>query len=258
MKKHIRKYKWHIVFALLIFQFFFPEYLKRQIYPYFYGKSFDKQLVVSSQDYFEDVNIFPFSFTRGKYTYQLEPKTIYAVTGRVGIVDHYDTLWNKFYRGQFQGKYISLVPQDVFLVIGNMARDDIFEKFNFEHEERLGRVVCKGVKYRTSFLPSATNREKAEKNWQKYNECNQYIRQEEQNNYHPIPATNNINKALSMLLKGDLVYLEGYLVDVPEMGLKTGTRKKQYHENIIVKGQAPGMCFILYTTKVILNGRVYE
>ena len=238
--------------------FFFPAYWKRMLYPYLYGKKYDGQLEISQRDFFEDVKGSPFYFNRGKYAYILEPKTNYAVTGRVGILDHYDTLWNRFFRGQFQGKYINLVPRDIFLVIGNMAREDVFDKFEFDHEERLGRVLCKGVKYRTSFMSAYKNEEEAEKSHAKYKECHQYIRQEEFNNYHPIPATERINKALSMLLPGDVVHLEGILVDVPQMRLNTGTRKEQYHENIITNGMAPGMCFILYTTKVILNGRVYE
>lgn len=256
--RYIKKYKWRIIFALLVFQFFFPQYSKRAIYPYIYGQKTDEVLKISQKDYFEDVNLPPFVLTKGKYTYKLNPKTIYAVTGRVGIVDHYDTLWRKFYRGQFQGDYINLVPQDIFLVIGGMAREDVFEKFKFEHEERLGRVLCKGVKYKKSFMSFTMSEEESQKNAEKLNECNQYIKQSEQNNYHPIPATNRINKALSMLLPNDIVYLEGYLVDVPSMRLQTGTRKEQYHENMKVGAHAPGMCFILYTTKVVLNGRVYE
>ncbi|HCU58414.1 MAG TPA: hypothetical protein DIC64_00340 [Alphaproteobacteria bacterium] len=258
LKDIFKKYGWQIVAALLVFQFFFPAYLKRAVYPYVYGKAYNGVLKVSEQDYFEDVQMAPFELKKGKYRYMLAPKTIYAVTGKVGIVDHYDTLFNKFYRGQFQGKYMALVPQDVFLVIGQMAREDVFQKFEFEHEERLGRVLCKGVKYRRSFMSSFMNEQEAKENTAKYNECMKYIKQEEQNNYHPIPANENINKALSMLIKGDVVYLEGYLVDELTMRLKTGTRKNQYHENIVVSGMNPGMCFILYTTKVILNGRVYE
>ncbi len=257
-RKFFRRYKWHIVFALIVFQFFFPQYLKRAVYPYLYGKKTNEVLEISAHDFFEDVSAPAFVFTRGKYAYILEPKTRYAVTGRVGILDHYDTLWNRFFRGQFQGKYINLVPRDIFLVIGQMAQKEVFKKFKFEHEERLGRVLCKGVKYRTSFMSAYKNQEEAEKSQANFRECHQYIKQEEQNNYHPIPATERINKALSMLLPGDLVHLEGILVDVPQMRLNTGTRKEQYHENMIVNGMAPGMCFILYTTKVMFNGRIYE
>ena len=258
LRKKIRRYKKQIILIFLVLLFLFPAYFKRAVYPYLYGKKYEGQLEISQRDFFEDVKGNPFYFSRGKYTYVLEPKTRYAATGRVGILDHYDTLWNRFFRGQFQGKYINLVPRDIFLVIGQMAQKEVFKKFKFEHEERLGRVLCKGVKYRTSFMSAYKNEEEAERSQANFRECHQYIKQEEQNNYHPIPATERINKALSMLLPGDLVHLEGILVDVPQMRLNTGTRKEQYHENMIVNGMAPGMCFILYTTKVIFNGRVYE
>lgn len=257
-RRFFRRYKKHIVFAFLLFCFFFPAYWKRAVYPYLFGKKTNEVLQISSHDYFEDVNAPMFVFTRGKYSYYLVPKTRYAVTGRVGILDHYDTLWNRFFRGQFQGDYINLVPRDIFLVIGQMAQKDIFKKFKFDHEERLGRVLCKGVKYRTSFMSAYRNQEEAEKSQANFKACHQYIKQEEQNNYHPIPATERINKALSMLLPGDVIYLEGVLVDVPQMRLSTGTRKEQHHENMITNGMKPGKCFILYTTKVIVNGRVYE
>ena len=249
---------WHIVFALLVVQYFFPQYLKRAILPYLISQKYDAPLEISDEDYFEDVPNTPFVFERGGKQYKLVPKTRYAVTGKVGIVERYDTLWGKFYRGHAQGLYINMVPEDVFLVIGNMAKDEIFKKFVFEHEERLGRVLCKGVKYRRSFMPSFMSPEEALKNKQTYLDCQRFMKEEERNNYHPIPANERIRQAISMLVKGDVVYLEGLLVDVPEMGMRTGVRKKQYHENIITSGMNPGMCFILYTTRVILNGRIYE
>lgn len=257
-EKFLNKYCWHILFFICFFSVVFVSHLKRGVYLYLYGKKYDGILQISQNDYFEDVDAASFTIKKGKDIYVLVPKTKYAVTGRVGIVDSYDTFFNRIYRGQFQGKYINLVPRDVFLLIGTMARDEIFKKFVFNHEERLGSVLCKGVKYKTSFMPSFSNRKQAEKNWQKYQQCHQYIKQEEQNNYHLIASTNAIDKAVSILRKGDVVYLEGFLVDVPTLKLKTGTRKKQFHKNIVVRGNAPGMCFILYVTKVVLNGRVFE
>ena len=256
--KKLKKYALHIVFVLLVLLYFFPQYAKRTLLSPFISQKYDAVLEISAQDYFGDVANTPFVFERNSKQYTLVPQTRYAVTGRVGIVERYDTLWGKFYRGHSQKDYINLVPQDVFLVIGDMAKDEIFKKFVFEHEERLGRVLCKGVKYRKSFMPSAMSRQEAKENWEKYQECNRFIKQNELNNYHPIPANERINQALLMLTKGDVVYLEGLLVDVPQMRLKTGRRKNQYHENMIAGGVNPGMCFILYTTRVILNGRIYE
>lgn len=262
-EKKRRRQKWTAVItkaALVLFCLYlvFPQYFRCVIYPPFISKPATQPLQISAADSFEDVAPSSFQFKRGKYTYLLTPRTKYAVTGRVGIVDDYDTLFNRFYRGQFQGEYITLVPRDVLLVIGQMAEPKVFAMFDFEHEERMGSVLCKGVKYKTSFMPSFMSDKKAKENWDKYNECNQFIKKEEYNNYHPIPANERINKALSMLKKGDVVHLEGVLVDVPTMRMKTGTRKEQTHGNMMVDGYAPGMCFILYTTKVILHNRVYE
>ena len=254
----VRKHKWQIVFVCLVVFYGLNIYIKRAVYPYFFAQKYDETLEISKQDYFETTDKKPFMFKRGKYAYTLVPKIKYAVVAKVGFVDRYDTFFTHLYRGHSQKHYINLVPQDLLLVIGDMARDDIFSKFKFEHEERLGRVLCKGVKYRTSFMSGYLSEEEYVKNKKKYEECQPYIKAQEYNNYHPIPANANISRALSILKAGDVVYLEGMLVDVPDMGLKTGVKKNQYHENIIVQGMAPGMCFILYTTKVILNGWLYQ
>lgn len=247
-----------ICFCGLIFLLFYPQYLKRLIYPYLLGKSFSESAQISFQDYYKDITAQPINFKRKNIEYTLIPKVFYKITGKVGVVDHYDTLFNIIYRWHSQKDYINLVPRDVFVVTGDMARPEIFEKFEFGHEERGGYVLCKGVKYKMSFMPVFMSEKKAIENMKKFNHCNQFIKDEEQNNYHPIPANEIINKALSMLLPGDIISLEGYLVDVPQMGLYTGTRKGQIHQNIRIGGRETKMCFILYTTKVVINGRIYE
>lgn len=151
--RYLKEHAFSAGLALLVLLCVFCKDLKRVIYPYIFGQKYGAALEISNEDYFEDVANTPFVFERGSKQYTLVPRTRYAVTGKVGIVEKYDTLWGRFYRGHAQGLYINLVPQDVFLVIGNMAKEDVFRKFVFEHEERLGRVLCKGVKYRRSFMP---------------------------------------------------------------------------------------------------------
>ncbi len=243
---------------LVVLQLIFPQYLKKAIYPFLFGHRSSTPMQISEQDNFKDVYSAPLEFKKGGYSYILLPKVQYSVTGRVGYVDHYDTLWNRLYRGFAQKKYINLVPRDIFLVIGNMAKPEIFSMFKFEHEERGGSVLCKGVKYRKSFMTSYKSQEEAEESRKNYEHCHPYIKQEELNNYHPIPANKKIDLGLSTLVPGDVLYIEGYLVDVPQMGLSTGTRKVQTHQNMIMNGYNPGKCFIVYTTKAIINGTVYE
>lgn len=242
----------------VVFVFCYPQYIKRLVYPYIIGEKAQQKQQISAYDFFKDVDMPDIEITRNGRSYVLSPKTAYKVTGRVGIVDNYDGLLNKIYRWHQQSSYINLVPRDVFLVIGKMAEPEIFEMFDFKHEERLGGVLCKGVKYRTSFMSYFQSEKEYMKSKENYDKCDPYIKEEEKNNYHPIPATENINRALSMLVKGDVVSLEGLLVDVPEMGLSTGTRKNQVHDNMVISGANPGKCFVLYTTKVTINGTDYK
>lgn len=257
-KPRFKKFIFWLGICCLIFLFFYPQYIKRIIYPYLLGKPSPEPMQISAEDFYEDISVQPIEFKRNNESYILEPKVYYKTTGRIGIVDNYDTLSNIIYRWHKQKEYINLVPRDLILVIGQMAKPEIFKQFEFMHEERVGYISCKGVKYRTSFMPIFMSREKAHENWERYNRCQQLIKDEERNNYHPIPANEIINRALSMLLPGDIVTLEGYLVDVPQMGLYTGTRKGQIHKKLKVGGMKSTMCFILYTTRVIINGRIYE
>lgn len=242
----------------VVFVFCYPQYLKRLVYPVLIGEKSQQPQQISAYDFFEDVDMPDMEITRNGRSYILSPKTAYKVTGRVGIVDNYDGLLNKIYRWHQQSSYINLVPRDIFLVIGKMAEPQIFDMFDFMHEERMGSVLCKGVKYKKSFMSFFLSEKEYMKSKENYDKCNPYITEDEKNNYHPIPATENINRALSMLVKGDIVSLEGLLVDVPEMGLSTGTRKNQVHKNMIISGFNPGKCFVLYTTKVTINGIDYK
>lgn len=246
-----------IICIAAILLFFFPEYPKRLFYPLLFGHTSTEKLVISSDGTYKDIEPANFNFSRNNYIYELQPKTQYSITAKIGYVDHYDTWFNKMYRGHSQGKYINLVPIDLLLIYGDMAKPEIYKLFEFDHEERTGIIKCKGVKYKESFFSfysSASEREESEKN---YTICNPHINSNQFNNYHPIPANEKINKGLHTLLTGDIVYLEGYLVDVPSMGMHTGTRTNQHHE-YVMSGQNPGMCFILFTTKLIVNGYVYE
>ncbi|MBR2137276.1 MAG: hypothetical protein IJ852_04890 [Alphaproteobacteria bacterium] len=260
-RKRIKSLIFKGLLIVLIFNFFYPAYLKRMIYPYLFGQRSDEQLIISAEDYFHDISAPEVTLNRKGKKFRLIPKTNYKVTARLGYIDHYDTLFNRFFRGQFQGDYINLVPRDLLLVIGDMAKPEIFDLFRFEHEERLGIVKCKGVIYRESFVSGIGI---SEKKWQKSEAanktCSPHINTLLYNNYHPIPANERIDKALSMLLPGDIVQIEGTLVDVimPDGGvLDTGTRKNQYH-NMFTGGQKPGKCFIIYTTKITVNGFSYK
>ena len=244
------------VLAVIYLLFIRPQYWKRLIYPHIYGTPTNQQLTISEQDSFEDLPPdTPHMYIKydDSYTYELTPKTKYSVTGKIGYAEPYDGIWNRIYRNHSQKDYIDLVPIDFVIVIGNMAKPEIYKMFKFDHEERAGFVGCKGIKYNSIIWTKRGQRKMAEI----AAKCNPFIKDEEYNNYHPIPANENIRKAFHMLLPNDVVYLEGILVDVEPLGLVTGTRKNQVHKYLI-RGFNPGMCFVLYTTKIIFNNHIYE
>lgn len=246
-----------IALGLLIF--LFPEYPKRIFYPFLFGHRTDEKLTISEDGFYKDVTAPSVELVKNDFKYTLYPKTKYSVTAKIGYVDHYDTFFKKMYRKQSQGDYINLVPLDLLMVYGDMAKPEIYKLFKFDHEERTGYIKCKGVKYKESFFSfylSDSEREKSERN---FAVCNPHRNENQFNNYHPIPANENVNKGLHTLLAGDIIYIEGYLVDV-KMGdymLHTGTRTNQHHP-FVMNGENPGMCFILYTTKIIVNGYIYQ
>ncbi len=245
---------------LFLFCFFYPQYPKKLFYPFIYGEKSSVKISPSDEEYFNDIEAEPLQLYRDKYSYVLLPKVEYHGTHRVGYVDSYDTMFNKFYRGQFQGDYIALVPQDIYLVNGILAEPYPFSLFDFHHEERIGSMRCKGVSYSDSFVGGIfTSQSTMEESAKLLKECNLYDKHEYHNNFHPIPASENINKAFHIAVPGDIIYLEGYLSDVQNMHMETATRKGQQHPVFRVGGKLTSdWGFILYTTKVILNDYVYE
>ncbi len=243
-------------YVLLIFCICYPQHWQRLIYPYIYGKRTEQNLDSFYDEYFEDIEAESFEISRDKYSYTLTPTVKYHGTHRIGFVDIYDTFWNKIYRGQFQGKYIARTPVDLFLVNKELADPEIFKLFEFDHEERMGFIKCKGVKYQENWYPVSMSKEEYEENKRLKAKCDEYSdfwKKQNHDNYHPIPATESINKALHIARQNDVIYLEGYLVDVN--GEKMPTRKGMSYQN---KETLTGWCLTVYVTKVILNGFVYE
>lgn len=236
-RKGWKKYRNYVLFALLLLFFLYPEYFKRPFYLRIYGRPSAEKLEISAKDYYYDLaEAKPIKYVTKRGTVYLTPVSRYSVTAKVAYIDRYDTLWEKFYHGYDDGQmlYSSFAPADMLLVHGSMATPERFEQCKFRHEYRISIHWCNP--------PSPVN---------------------EINNYHIIPATDSIRKALSVVLNKEVIYLEGLLVDVnsPDLSwfkLKTGRRIGMIHKDQFAGGQYSGMCFILYATKIIIGGYVFE
>lgn len=71
-------------------------------------------------------------------------------------------------------------------------------------------------------------------------------------NIHIVPATDNLNNALRTIRKNDLVYLEGYLVDIEAAGYG------HMATSLTRDDTGKASCEILYVTQLIVGDQVYE
>ncbi len=234
LKKHIKL----IAFCLVLILYFYPQFITRPLYQKLYGQPTNQQLTISDKDFFEDIThrddiVYDLQYkNQGAF---LTPVVKYSVTGRLGILEHYDGWFENFYHKHDKRRihYNHLAPTDLSIIIGQTAYDPTFSQCSFSHEYRVLWHHCPTRK------------------------------REDVNNYHIIPANENIKKALKTLIKGDILYIEGLLVDVksvtfPDFKLTTGRRKNQTHKDQFVGGKYTGMCFVLYTTKIITGNHIYQ
>ncbi len=227
------------IFALCaLFVFFYPQYLRSLFYPYILGLPTEETLEISQHDSIENVTLDSFLYENGNEPVILTPKAIYRVTARILDLERYDTLFERFYHGYDKGRmlYNSFAPLDLVLGFSDMAKPEILKHYKFEHQWRGSIPKC---------YPCDGNP------------------QENMNNYHIIPASDAVRKAFEMVIKGETIHLEGYLVDVqakniPHFKLHTGLLHGSFHDDQLLGGRTTGMCFILYVTEMTYRGRVYR
>ena len=227
--------------GVAVFLFFYPAYLYRLIYPYIFAKPIAGKLQISDKDFFADLeNTKDFQIKSSKVTFILTPKVKYAVTGKVAYVERYSGWWEKFAHGHDKAHtlYNYFSPMDLTLVYGPLANKEKYQYINFDHEYRAAKLT-----YSRAVIS--------------HDELINYL-----NNYHIIPANGRVKRGLDTIITDDTIYIEGYLVNVkaieePWFYLNTGLRHDQWHKELYGGNYAP-MCFVLYTTRLIIKHRVYE
>jgi len=75
-------------------------------------------------------------------------------------------------------------------------------------------------------------------------------------NNHLIPATANIRKAMASAKKGDIVKLDGYLVNVTAS--KNGQTVASWNTSTTRTDTGNGACEIMYVTRLRIGDRVFE
>jgi hypothetical protein len=153
-------------------------------------------------------------------TWTMQPRASYRIAARVlGNKPYYD--WQS-----------SVSPRDLALAWGDMSNPSVDEWIYGRQANRWYRYEWDSTPpYSSSYIASHTA------------------------NVHIIPATDNLDKALRQVEKGDLVYLEGYLVDLQ---VRDGDRVGHVNTSLTRDDTGAGACEILYVKRLILDGRLYE
>lgn len=166
--------------------------------------------------------------------------TYFRSYGRIAYLDTNDALIKGWFLSSGNKEkawlYKKVVPYDMSIAYGQLAQPKIFNQVKFGHEENVGFIFSDRVK----------------------------INLNEFDNIHILPANKRIRQIVSVLKKGDEVYLEGFLTDWDS---PTVPREKQWYKTARYVGEKShqraggrlsGLCYQLFLTKIILNGHVYK
>jgi hypothetical protein len=152
-------------------------------------------------------------------TWTMQSQAGYQIAARV--------LGNKRYFDWQSG----VIPRDLALAWGDMSDPSVDEWIHWRQSNRWYYYDWNSGAYSPSYIASHTA------------------------NVHIIPATDNLDRALRQVEKEDLVYLEGYLVDLQ---VQDGARVGHVNTSLTREDTGAGACEVLYVERLVVDGRLYE
>ncbi len=162
----------------------------------------------------------PIMWEENGMTWTIQPRASYQIAARV--------LGNKRYYDWQSG----VAPRDLALGWGDMSDFSVDEWIHWQQSNRWYHYEWDSTPpYSSSYITSHSA------------------------NVHIIPATDNLDKALRQVEKDDLVYLEGYLVDLQ---VHDGARVGHVNTSLSREDTGDGACVVLYVERLVVNGRLYE
>lgn len=157
-------------------------------------------------------------------TASLSSDTSYTINAKVESARFYDDTIG------------DLVPYDLLLAWGDMALDDVDSKLDWEQGDRHGQV--------SGSLGSANS----------VNLSTSYVIGHVSND-HLIPSTDRIARAMKNIKAGDMVRIDGRLVDI-RMSLNDN-RVLTVNTSKTRTDQGEGACEIIYVEQLRVNGQSY-
>lgn len=234
--------KKYLIFAMLILlsgaYFFGKILLIRQIYGIETESTIEaplyEQITMLPQEYRENARF-------GKYDVLINFRAEYQVIGRAVYVDVYD---NSFYFGfkskqqELNALYNAVSPLDISLFIGETAQDGNWQKIKVEHEYRV-------------------------LTWQWQRSDKVTVNMDEISNSHVIPANTAVRRGFDTIRKGDIVYLNGFLLDWNPLGefedinFKTALTAGEIAD-FKIGGRISGLCRYFYVTELAVGGYMFK
>jgi hypothetical protein len=158
----------------------------------------------------------PFAETRGRRTFRITPRAAYDVAARVGATERYRS-----------GASGALIPWDFVLTWGAATREPAWSRVSYLQTGRFYAWRCDDT-LDPSYVASHTA------------------------NTHLIPANGRVASALAHVRRGDVVRLEGDLVDVD------GPGGFVWRTSLSRTDTGPGACETLYVRAVTIGLRRYR
>lgn len=234
--------KKYLIFAMLILlsgaYFFGKILLIRQIYGIETESTIEtplyEQITMLPQEYRENARF-------GKYDVLINFRAEYQVVGRAVYVDVYD---NSFYFGfkskqqELNALYNAVSPLDISLFIGETAQDGNWQKIKVGHEYRV-------------------------LTWQWQRSDKVTVNMDEISNSHVIPANTAVRRGFDTIRKGDIVYLNGFLLDWNPLGefedinFKTALTAGEIAD-FKIGGRISGLCRYFYVTELAVGGYMFK
>lgn len=234
--------KKYLIFAMLILlsgaYFFGKILLIRQIYGIETESTIEaplyEQITMLPQEYRENARF-------GKYDVLINFRAEYQVIGRAVYVDVYDNLFYFGFKSKQQelnALYNAVSPLDISLFIGETAQDGNWQKIKVGHEYRV-------------------------LTWQWQRSDKVTVNMDEISNSHVIPANTAVRRGFDTIRKGDIVYLNGFLLDWNPLGefedikYKTALTAGEIAD-FKIGGRISGLCRYFYVTELAVGGYMFK
>ena len=159
----------------------------------------------------------PFAETRGRRTFRITPRAAYDVAARVGATERYRS-----------GASGSLLPWDFVLTWGAVTREPAWPHISFTQTGRFYLWSTRDASLDLGYVSSHTA------------------------NTHLVPGSSRVASALARVRRGDVVRLEGDLVDID------GPDGFVWKTSLTRTDTGAGACETLYVRAITIGMRKYR